>query len=127
MAQGGLLAADRFDEVSALARQRVREGRGGELLLVPGWWYAISADSYVDLLDNVPDVLELAPSIKCPVLYIRGDEEPAETYPAEEFARRSGGPCEVQIIPQCNHFYVGREAEVQQRVVQWLSNLKESA
>ena len=127
MAQGGLLAADRFDEVSALARQRVHERRGGELLLVPGWWYAITADSYVDLLDNVPDVLELAPRITCPVLYIRGDEEPAETYPAEEFARRAGGPCEVQIIPQCNHFYVGREAEVQQRVVQWLSNLKESA
>ncbi len=125
MSQGGLLAGERFDEISTLARQRVREGRGGEFLLVPGWWYVITADSYVDLLDNVPDVLDLAPRIQCPVLYIRGDEEPADTYPAEEFARRASGPCEVSIVPQCNHFYVGREAEIQRRVAQWLSNLKE--
>ena len=46
------------------------------------WWYVLSAASYVDWLDNVPDILELAPRIRCPVLYVRGDEEPAETYAA---------------------------------------------
>ncbi|MDX2298904.1 MAG: alpha/beta fold hydrolase [Xanthomonadaceae bacterium] len=123
MARAGLLAGDRLDEINALARQRVAEGRGAELLQVPGWWYVVSAASYVDWLDNVPDVLALAPQIACPVLYLCGDEEPPETYPAEQFSRRAGGPCTVNIVPQCNHFYAGREDAVTQRVVNWLAGL----
>lgn len=123
MAEAGMLAADGFAEFNALARQHVMDGRGDQLLLVPGWWYLISANSYVDLLDHIPDVLALAPKIQCPVLYLRGDEERKDTYPAEEFARRAGGRCTVDIIPRCNHFYVGREEAVQQSVMQWLSNL----
>ena len=123
MAAGGLLGAERFDEFNARARARVSEGQGGELLQVPGWWYLITAASYVDLLDNVPDILELAPQIRCPVLYLRGDEEVKDTYPAEAFAERAAGRCTVQVIPRCNHFYVGREDIVQQTVVQWLKNL----
>ena len=34
----GLLAGDRFDEVSARARELVAAGRGRELMLLPGWW-----------------------------------------------------------------------------------------
>jgi pimeloyl-ACP methyl ester carboxylesterase len=124
MARAGLLAGARLQEIEALARARVREGRGNDLLQVPGWWYVVSAASYVDWLDNVPDTLALAPQIRCPVLCMRGDEEPADTYPAEEFARRAGGPCEVEIIPGCNHFYVGREPAVRQRVAAWLSKLQ---
>jgi pimeloyl-ACP methyl ester carboxylesterase len=123
MAHAGLLAGDRLEEVNALARQRVAEGRGAELLPVPGWWYVVSAASYVDWLDNVPDVLALAPHIRCPVLYVCGDEEPAETYPAEQFRRRAGGRCSVDIVPRCNHFYVGREDAVMQSVTGWLAGL----
>ena len=123
MARAGLLAADRFDELNALARSYVREGRGNELLQVPGWWYVLSAASYVDWLDNVPDILELAPRIRCPVLYVRGDQEPAETYPAEEFARQAGAACTVEIVADCNHFYVGREVQVRQVVGRWLTAL----
>ena len=123
MAAGGLLGAERFDEFSALARARVAAGRGDELLQVPGWWYVITAASYVDLLDNVPDILALAPQIHCPVLYLRGDEEVKDTYPAEVFAERAAGRCKVVIIPRCNHFYVGREEAAQETVVQWLQNL----
>jgi pimeloyl-ACP methyl ester carboxylesterase len=121
MAGAGLLAGHRLEEINALARERVREGRGADLLQVPGWWYVASAASYVDWLDNVPDVLALAPQIRCPVLYLCGDEEPADTYPAEEFRRRAGGPCEVDIVARCNHFYVGREDAVTKSVVEWLT------
>ena len=53
----------------------VAAGRGRELMLVPGWWYVISAESFLDRMTEMPDVLELAPTIRCPTLFIRGDEE----------------------------------------------------
>jgi alpha/beta superfamily hydrolase len=54
------------------------------------------------------------------VLYIRGDSEPADTYPAEAFRDRAGGPCDVRIIKDCDHFYNGREDEVAGVVAGWL-------
>ncbi len=123
MARAGLLAGARYDELNVLARAQVRAGRGGELMQMPGWWHVLSAASYVDWLDNVPDILELAPRIRCPVLYLRGDQEARDTYPAEAFAGRAGAACTVEIIADCNHFYVGREAQVRQVVGRWLAAL----
>ena len=118
----GLLAQDRLAEFTALARERVRSGRAKELMLLPGWWYAISAESFLELA-NCPDILELAPRIRCPVLYLRGDKEPRELYPAEEFARRCSGPCTVEIVAGCDHFYNGRETAVSELVCRWLAGL----
>ena len=95
-------------------------GRGRELMLVPGWWYVISAESFLDRMTEMPDVLELAPTIHCPTLFIRGDEESPETYPAERFKERAGGPCDVEIVPNCNHFYVGREEAICELISGWL-------
>src|SRR4051812_5367451 len=120
--RAGLLAQDRLPQLKAQASRMVAEGRGRELMLLPGWWYVSSAESFLEL-ENCPDILGLAPKIACPVLYLRGDKEPRELYPAEEFAQRAAGPCTVEIVPDCDHFYVGREAEITARVVRWLSNL----
>jgi pimeloyl-ACP methyl ester carboxylesterase len=120
--KAGLLARDRLEEMTREARTKVREGNGKDLMLLPGWWYVTSAASFVDALDNCPEVLELAPRISCPVLYVRGDREPRDLYPAEAFARRSGGPCSVQIVPDCDHFYAGREDAVSTIVCSWLAN-----
>src|SRR5688572_7384063 len=38
----GLLAGDRFEEIHAHARKCVAEGRGKELIQMPGWWYVIT-------------------------------------------------------------------------------------
>lgn len=118
--RAGMLAADRLEEVTAKARALVAAGRGRELMLVPGWWYVLSAESFLDRMTEMPDVLELAPTIRCPTLYIRGDEESADTYPAERFKECSGGPCDVEIVPRCNHFYVGREPAICELVSHWL-------
>jgi pimeloyl-ACP methyl ester carboxylesterase len=118
--QSGLMAADRLDEITAQAHAMVAAGRGGDLMLMPGWWYVITAESFLDRNTQMPDILELAPSVKCPVLYLRGDQESAENYPAEAFQARAGGPCEVDIIPDCDHFYRGREDAVITRVTAWL-------
>jgi pimeloyl-ACP methyl ester carboxylesterase len=69
----------------------------------------------------MPDILKLAPRVTCPVLYLRGDQEPPEAYPAEAFQRRAGGPCEVAIVPDCDHFYRGREDAVIEVVAGWLA------
>jgi alpha/beta superfamily hydrolase len=68
----------------------------------------------------VPDVVHLAPQVPCPTLFIRGDQEPREIYPAEDFQARCGGPCTVEIVPDCNHFYTGREEAVAAAVCGWL-------
>ena len=119
----GILAGDRFEEISAQARALVKAGRGRELLLMPGWWYVISAESFLDRLTEVPDTIALAPRITCPVLCIRGDKESRELYPAEEFQSRVTGPCEVEIVSDCDHFYVGREGTVAAIVSSWLTRV----
>jgi pimeloyl-ACP methyl ester carboxylesterase len=120
--KSGLMVGDRVDEFAARAREMIKAGRGRELMLMPGWWYAISAESFLDRLSETPDVLELAPRVKCPSLFVRGDREPREGYPAEEFKARSGGPCTVEIVPGCDHFYNGREEAVAQIVSSWLAH-----
>jgi len=115
-----LFADDRLDELTAQARSLVAAGRGRELMLMPGWWYVITAESFLDRIATVPDTLALAPQIKCPVLAIRGDKEQQDRYPAEEFRSRAGGSCTVEIVPDCDHFYNGKEEQVVAIVLGWL-------
>jgi len=118
----GLLAQEHLNVIGEKAKYLVASGRGAELMLLPGWWYVTSAASFVDALENCPDTLELAPRVACPVLYVRGEREPRDLYPAEAFAERAGGPCKVEIVPDCDHFYVGREAAVSKIVCSWLAD-----
>jgi alpha/beta superfamily hydrolase len=43
-----------------------------------------------------------------------------ENYPAERFKENCGGPCDVMIVPNCDHFYVGAEERVSKIVTDWL-------
>jgi alpha/beta superfamily hydrolase len=87
---------------------------------MPGCWYVISAESFLDRIATVPDTLALAPRIRCPVLALRGDREDRDRYPAEEFQAAAGGPCEVHVVARCDHFYNGREQHVARLVADWL-------
>jgi len=117
-----LFAGDREEELTAQARALVAAGRGRELMFMPGWWYVISAESFLDRIETVPDIIGLAPKIKIPVLCIRGDKEDRDRYPAEEFQSRASGPCKVEIILDCDHFYNGREDTVAGIVSSWLAS-----
>jgi pimeloyl-ACP methyl ester carboxylesterase len=119
----GLLGGDRIEEVNARARELVAAGRGSELMVLPGWWHVVTAESYLDYCSQLPDVLALAPRISCPVLYVRGDKEPAHIYPAEGFAARAGGRCDVRIVKDCDHFYGGREDAVADVITTWLAEV----
>ena len=118
--RSGMMAGGRLEEITAQARALVAAGRGKDFMLMPGWWYVITAESFIDRLESTPDVLELAPRVTCPTLFIRGGREPRDSYPAEEFAQRAGGPVRVEIIPDCDHFYSGKEHTIQERVTSWL-------
>jgi hypothetical protein len=50
---------------------------------------------------------------------VRGSLEPIHVYPAEAFAERAGGPCEVAIV-EGDHFYKGIEDQVCDAVTTWL-------
>ena len=89
-------------------------------MIMPNWWYVISAESYVDRSTTLPDILALGPMIRCPVLYVRGSLEPPDVYPAEGYAERAGGPCEVAIV-EGDHFYKGIEDHVCGVVITWLN------
>ena len=86
---------------------------------VPGWWWIISAQTFVDYLDVCPDILELAPQVRCPVLFLRGDREAKHVYPGEAFVERAAGPAEFALVPDCDHFYDGRELTAVELIVDW--------
>jgi pimeloyl-ACP methyl ester carboxylesterase len=119
--RAGLMAVDQLDAITAQAQAMAAAGRGRELLLMPGWWYVASAESFLDRMVSMPAILDLAPQITCPVLFIRGDQESPDRYPAEKFQARAGGPCDVAVVPDCDHFYVGREDRVTEIVTSWLA------
>lgn len=116
----GLLARDRLHEITEEAKRLVKEGRGKELMLLPGWWHVTSAESFLDVLTECPDIVELAPKVSCRVLYLRGDKEPRDLYPAEEFKARCAGECTVVVVEDSDHFYLGREQAVVKLVSRWL-------
>lgn len=118
----GRMAADAAQPYLEHARELVADGRGDELLLMPGWWFAISAASLVDRHENTPDLLADATRIRCPSLYVVGDQEPAETYPAAEFARRTPGPSRAHVLADCDHWYTGHRDEVADLVAEWLAD-----
>jgi pimeloyl-ACP methyl ester carboxylesterase len=102
------------------AKELLAAGKPRQLMLIPAWWWVISARTYLDRLTNAPDLVDNAKRIHCPVLFIRGDQEPRENYPAERFQENCAGPCEVVIVPNCDHFYVGAEDRVSKIVTDWL-------
>jgi pimeloyl-ACP methyl ester carboxylesterase len=120
ISQVGLMAGERFEEFSTHARELVAAGRGNDLMQVPGWWWVISAQSFVDYLDNCPNILDLAPQVRCPVLFLRGDREADDVYPGEAFVRRAGGPAEFALVPDCDHFYRGGEQQAVSLIANWL-------
>lgn len=116
----GLLVQNQLDEIVAKAEKLVASGHGRTLLQFSGWWYVLSAESFLDRLRNTPDMLAAALRITCPALYICGRQEDPTIYPAEEFARRSAGPCDIVMLDQCDHFYNRCEETVARTVVEWL-------
>ncbi len=116
----GFLGSAGVDENGEFSLQS-SELKGDFLVLRVSSRNGISARTFMDRLTNVPDLVENAKRAQCPVLFIRGDKEPADNYPAEAFKQNCPSSCEVVIVPDCDHFYVGAEDRVATIVSDWLS------
>jgi pimeloyl-ACP methyl ester carboxylesterase len=119
----GMLAADRHEAVDAEARRLVAEGRGDQMIALPGWWYAITAASWVDLSINVPVTLRNVQRYPGPLLALRGSREDAELYPAEAMAAASRRG-KLAVIPEADHFYNRAEGAFGQAVCEWLGETR---
>jgi pimeloyl-ACP methyl ester carboxylesterase len=119
----GLLLMDRYEELVASTREMAEAGRADELMLIPGWWWVTSPRSLLDRMAALPDLVELAPSIRCPTLFLKGADESEAAYPARAFAAACGGPCEVIELAGCDHWYNGRDDEVADAVTGWLGRI----
>ena len=116
---------EKTDDSIQEAQKLLAAGKPRQLMLIPAWWWVISARTFMDRLTNAADLVENAKRIRCPVLFVRGDQEPMANYPAEKFQEKCSGPCEIVIIPNCDHFYVGAEEKVAKSVTEWLSRTLE--
>jgi pimeloyl-ACP methyl ester carboxylesterase len=116
------LAGDELQTLTAKATHLVNEGKGKTLMQLPGWWWVISAESFLDLAKTLPDTLNLASSIRCPSLFLVGDSEPPSRYPAQAFAEKTSGVCSVKVINDCDHFYNNCESIVADEVCHWLES-----
>ena len=117
----GMLAADRHEAIDAEAKRLVAEGRGEQMIALPGWWYAITAASWVDLSQNVPLTVEKVRHYPGPVLALRGAKESAEIYPAEAAAMAAGAHGTLAVISGADHFYNRAEGALAQVVCDWLA------
>ena len=123
VSRSGSLAGDRLPELLHEAHALIDAGHPDRLMVLPGRDYVITAGSLVDLEVNTPVLLDNARRITCPVLYVRGDHEDSDTYPGERFAELAGGPVEVRVVEDCDHFYTGREREIGVIVAEWLDRV----
>jgi pimeloyl-ACP methyl ester carboxylesterase len=74
----GLFGASKYPEIINIAKEMISNGQGDELIQMPGWYWITTPKSIVDLATNLPHLIEEASRIKCPVLFIRGDQEPED-------------------------------------------------
>lgn len=116
----GMLAAEHHDAVDAEARRLVAAGLGDQMIALKGWWYAITAASWVDLSENVPNTVDNARRYPGPILALRGGKEAAELYPAEAVADAAGMRATLAVIPGADHFYNGTETAFARAVCDWL-------
>lgn len=120
----GMLAGERHAAVDAEAKRLVAEGRGDQMIALQGWWYAITAASWVDLSKNVPLTVEGARRYPGPILALRGEREAADLYPAEAVAEAASDRATLAVIPGADHFYNNTEATFARAVCEWLAKIK---
>jgi hypothetical protein len=116
------MAGGRLDEIMAQARAMVADGAGATSyhagLVVRG-----ECRGFLTGWSSMPSP-DLASRITFLIVYsfaaTRSHRRPIRR---EKFQARSGGPCDVEVVQDRDHFYVGREEAVIQIVRSWLTSV----
>jgi pimeloyl-ACP methyl ester carboxylesterase len=129
----------RFDEIVDIAGKMVAEGRGNEFMSLDYFHYLISAMTYLDTFrpDSRLKIFNISmtdthtfpeiESVRLPVLVIVGSVEEAFIGRPDEFIvdlkRRFKSTKDFtgHVIKEAPHNYLGYEAEVGQRIGEWLN------
>jgi pimeloyl-ACP methyl ester carboxylesterase len=121
----GMLAGDSMSHVRVgeEAKRLAAAGLGDRIIALPGWWYAITAASWLDLAENVPDTVENARRYPGPILALRGGLEQSDLYPAEAVAAAAGDRAVLAVIDGGDHFYNGVEPVFAGVVSRWFEGL----
>ena len=118
----GLFGSNEFPKIIEDAKKMIAEGQGDNLMKMPGWYWITTPLSILDLAENLPSLIGEASEINCPVLFIRGEKEPEDLYPAELFKEKCNTPVDIVIVKGSDHFYVGYEAIVSGIICDWLES-----
>jgi pimeloyl-ACP methyl ester carboxylesterase len=118
-----------FFESMSIARELVKEGAGDELFTAKfPFPLLITADSYIDKYGPAEryNILELAPLLKCPALFVYGTKELAQGGIAFASMPEALGKLPAHAIRDfvtvdgADHFYAGVQEQLAGRVGQWL-------
>jgi pimeloyl-ACP methyl ester carboxylesterase len=102
----------------------VADGRGETLLTLPCWYYAISARSLLERLEEPEDFFGTGLSgWHEPVLGIWGALEDRCPAWEQRFAELTDRPCRTLRIPDAGHHYAGHEAKVGDAVRAFLAEV----
>lgn len=116
----GLFGSQQLPDILNLVNEMIDEGKGDEIIKLPGWYWVTTPRSLLDLSQNLPDLLDQAPNISCPVLFLKGDQEPEDLYPANKFKDSCPSSVDIITIKNSDHFYVGNEKTVVETICKWL-------
>ena len=89
-------------------------GKPGQLMLIPAWWWVISARTYLDRLSNAPDLVANAPKSNVPSYSSAVTKSRWKTIQPNA-SKKTAPALRIVIVPNCDHFYVGAEDEFEDR------------
>lgn len=118
-----------FFESMSIARELAKEGAGDELFTAKfPFPLLITADSYIDKYGPAEryNVLEAAPLLNCPALFVYGTKELTQGGIAFAGMPEALGKLtalssrDIAIVDGADHFYAGVQDELASRVGEWL-------
>jgi pimeloyl-ACP methyl ester carboxylesterase len=107
-----------------LARSMVAEGRGRELIPVPGWFHAISAGSLVQRLEEPEGIWTANVAHRqAPVLMAWGDAEPRHGLWGTLFDGFARPGDRRLVLAGTDHYYRGQERQLAAGIAEFLAGL----